>query len=94
MSTKSAGVFLICLDLKLFTKIKKTCFLHIRFLFLLITPDLDKIKKIPDILFETLVSRKRVQSFSKKKLNSMVVGVRQSFENIENIKKTKTFLKY
>ena len=33
---------------------------------LLITQDLSKIKKIPDTLLQTLVSRKHVQSFSKK----------------------------
>ena len=41
--------FLFCLDLELFVKIKKTWFLHTCFL-LLITQDLNKIKKIPDSL--------------------------------------------
>ena len=53
MSTKRrAGFFWFCLNLELFAKIKKTWFLHTRFLiFLLITQDLNKLKKISNILF-------------------------------------------
>ena len=43
--------FLICLDLELFARVKKTRVLHTCFFtFLLITQDLDKIKKVPNAL--------------------------------------------
>ena len=59
----------------------KNKFVEIRSLkFLKITQDLNKIKKVIDKFFQTLVGRKRVQSFSKKILNSMVVRVRQKFQ--------------
>ena len=46
------GIFLFCLELELFAKIKKTWFPHTRFFtFLLITQDLNKIKKIPNTVF-------------------------------------------
>ena len=55
------------LDLKLFAKIKKDLFSTHSFLTpLLITQDLNKIKKIPLTLLETLISRKRVRNFNKK----------------------------
>ena len=61
------GIFLFYLDLELFAKIKKDLVsTHSFFTLLLITQDLNKIKKIPHILLQTLLSRKRVQSFSKK----------------------------
>ena len=52
MSTKGCvGFFLFCLDLELFAKIKKNLVsTHSLFKFLLITQDLEKIKKIPHIL--------------------------------------------
>ena len=59
--------FLFCLHLELFAKIKnnlvsaQSCFT-----LLLITQDLNKIKKILHILFQKLLSRKRAQNFSKK----------------------------
>ena len=73
--------FLFCLDLELFAKIKKDLVsTHSLFTLLLINQDLNKIKKIPHALLKTLVSRKRVQNFSSKKLKPMVVvGARQSF---------------
>ena len=37
-------------------------------------------RKIPHILLQTLLSGKRVQNFSKKILNSIVVKARQSFQ--------------
>ena len=81
MSTKGcAGVFLFCLDLQLFAKIKKDLVsTQSIFTFLLITQDPNKIKEIPNSLFQTLLCRKRVQNFSKKKLNSMVVEVVKVF---------------
>ena len=45
------GIFLFCLDLKLFAKIKKDLVsTHSFFTLLLITQDLNKIKKIPQTL--------------------------------------------
>ena len=61
------GIFLFYLDLELFAKIKKDLVsTHSFFTLLLITQDLNKIKKIPHTLLQTLLSRKRVQNFSKK----------------------------
>ena len=60
------GIFLFYLDLELFAKIKKDLVsTHSFFILLLITQDLNKIKKIPHTLLWTLLSRKRVQNFSK-----------------------------
>ena len=42
------GIVLFCLDLELFAKIKKTRFLHSFFPVLIITQDLNKIKKKPE----------------------------------------------
>ena len=71
------GVFLFYLDLELFAKIKKDLVsTHSFFTLLLIIQDLNKTKKTPHTLLQTLLSRKRVQT----KLNSMVVGARQSFQ--------------
>ena len=59
--------FLFCLNLELFAKIKKDVVsTHSFFTFLLLIQDLTKIKKIPNTLLQTLLSRKRVQNFSKK----------------------------
>ena len=73
--------FKFYLDIELFAKIKKELVsTHSFFTLLIITQDLNKIKKIPHTLLWTLLSRKRVQSFSKKILKSMVVGACQSFQ--------------
>ena len=68
MSTKMClGYFLFCLDLDLFAKIKKDlASTHSFFIILLITQDLNKTKKIPNTILWTLLSRNRVQNFSKK----------------------------
>ena len=69
MSAKGrVGFFLFCLDLELFAKIKKKDQDSTFSLFtsLLITQNLNKIKKIPQTLLEILLSRKRLQNFSKK----------------------------
>ena len=68
MSTKAyEGFFLFCLDRDLYAKIKKDLVsTHSVFTLLLITQDLNKIKKIPHMLFHTLPSTKRGQNFSKK----------------------------
>ena len=68
MSTKAArDFFLFCLKLDLFSKIRKGL---VSILSqkpgLSITKDLKKIKKISNTLWQTLLSRKRVQNFSKK----------------------------
>ena len=61
------GFFIIYLDLELFAKIKEDLVsTHSCFKFLLITQDLNKTKKVPHTLLQTLLSRKRVQNFSKK----------------------------
>ena len=68
VSTKAcAGFFLFCLDLELFAKIKKDLVsTNSILILLLVTQDLNKIKKIPNTLLWTLLIRKRVQNFSKK----------------------------
>ena len=72
---KGVWDFLFYLVLELFAKIKKDLVsTHSFFTLLLITQDL-KTQKITHTRMQTLLSRK----FSKKVLNSMVVGARQSF---------------
>ena len=68
MSTKGyLGFILFCLDLDLFTNIKRdSVYTHSLKPFLLITQDLNKIKKIPNTLLYAFLSRKRVQNFGKK----------------------------
>ena len=69
------------LNLELFAKIKKDLVTtHSFFTLLLITQDINEIKKIPPTLLQKLLSRKRVQNFSKNLLNSMVLGACQSFQ--------------
>ena len=66
-TTGCVGFFLFHLDLELFAKILKDLVsTHSFFTLLLITQDLNKIKKIPHTLLQTLLNRKRVQKFSKK----------------------------
>ena len=61
------GIFLFYLDLELFAKIKKDLVsTHSFFTLLLITQDLNKIKKNPTHPFVDILSRKLVESFSKK----------------------------
>ena len=72
--------FLFCLDLELFAKIKKPGFYTFVFYIFVNNSRSKQNKKIPNTLLQTLVSRKRVQNFSKNVLNSLVVGARQSFQ--------------
>ena len=59
--------FLFCLDLELYAKIKKDLVsTHSLFTFLLITQDLNKIKKPPNTPLLTFLSMKHVQNFSKR----------------------------
>ena len=75
------GIVLFRLDLELFVKTKKHLVSrYSRKPGSSITQDLNKIEKIPNTLLQTLVSRKGGQNFSKKILNSMVVGAHQSFQ--------------
>ena len=61
------GFFNFFLDLKLFAKIEKDLVsTNSQKPSLSITQDLNKMKKTPNTILYTLVSRKRVQSFSKK----------------------------
>ena len=82
MSTKGCvEFFLFYLDLELSVKIKKDVVsAHSFFTFLLIMQDLNKIKKIPQTLFVDIVKQKMCAKFQQKILNSVVVGVRQSFQ--------------
>ena len=78
---KCVGFFLFHLDLELFAEIYKDLIsTHSLFTLSLITLDLNKMKKIPHTLLQTLPRRKRVQNFSQKILTSMVVEARQSFQ--------------
>ena len=68
MSGKAClGIFLFCLDLELFAKIKKDLVsTHSLKPGLSITQDLDKIKKNPEHPFVDIISRKHAQNFSQK----------------------------
>ena len=81
MSTEACSeFFLFSLDFELFAKNEKTLFLHTHFFtFLLITQDLNKFKTIPNILLERWIK------FQQKILNSVVVGVGQSFQIFQKI---------
>ena len=75
------GFFLFCLSLELFAKIKKDLvFRHSFFTLLLITQDLNKIKKIPQILFVDITKKKTCAKFQQEILKSVVVGSCQSFQ--------------
>ena len=70
---KGVWGFLFCLELDLFAKVKKNWFLHSCFFtFLLITRDLNKIKK-PKHPFVDIVKYKTYVKFYQKILNFMVV---------------------
>ena len=75
------GIFLFYLDLQLFAKIKKDLVsTHLFFTLLLITQDINKIKKSPTHPFVEITTKKTRAKFKKKKKKkSMVVGARQSF---------------
>ena len=68
MSTKWCSEFFkLCLHLELLIKMQKNKYVETTsFIFLQVTQDLNKTKKIPNTLLQTLVSRKRVRRFSKK----------------------------
>ena len=82
MSTKGwVGFFLFYLDLELLAKIKKDLVsTHSFFTLLLITQDLNKIKKNPTHPFVDITKKKTCVKFQQKILNFMVVGARQSFQ--------------
>ena len=78
--------FLFCLDLELYAKIKKDLVsTHSLFTFLLITQDLNKIKKPPKTLLLTFLSMKHVQNFSKRFQQFVVVGADQIFQFFRQI---------
>ena len=81
MSTKIiCRIFLFCLDLELFAKIKKDLVsTHSFFTFSLITQDLNKIKN-SEHPFLDITKKKTCAKFQQKILNSMVVGPRRSFQ--------------
>ena len=75
MSTKVCMGFLFCLDLELFTKIKKGLVsTHSFFTLLLITRNLNKIKKNTAHPFVDITKQKTCAKFQRKILNYMVVG--------------------
>ena len=82
MSTKGCvGFSLFHVDLEFFAKIlKDQVSTHSFFTLLLITRDLNKIKKIPTHPFVDITKQKTSAKFQQKILNSMVVGARQSFQ--------------
>ena len=67
MSTKGCSDFLLfCLEFDLFAKLKKDLIsTHSQKPDLPITQDLNKMKKMPNTLLQTLVRQKRVQKFSR-----------------------------
>ena len=72
-------IFLFCLDLELFAKDLVST--HSFFTLLLISQDLNKIKKIPHHFVDT-TKYKTSAKFQQKILNSVVVGALQSFQFI------------
>ena len=90
MSTKGSSEFsLICLDLELFAKNKKTPgFYQLQetrfFTFLLITQDLNKLEKIPNTFLEIVAWEMSVK-FQQKLLNYMVAGSRQNVQFFRQI---------
>ena len=83
------GIFLILFRSWVICKNKKDLVsTHSFFTFLLITQDLNKMKKkkkIPNTLLYTFLNRKHVQNFGKKLLNFMTVGGCQSFQFFRQI---------
>ena len=74
------GIFLFCLVLELFAKtITDLASTHSFFTLLLITQDLNKIKYLAHP-FVDITKQKTCAKFQQKILNSMVVGVCQSFQ--------------
>ena len=82
MSTKiCVGFFLFYLDLELFAKIKKDLVSTLSFFtILLISQDLNKIKKNPIHPFVDIITEKTCAKFQQKIFNYMVVGARQGFQ--------------
>ena len=87
MSTKGCvGFSLLYLDLELFVKIKKYLVsTHSFFTLLLITQDLNKIKKNPEQAFVDIVKQETCAKFKQKLLNFEAVGARQSFQFFRQI---------
>ena len=80
------GIFLFCLDLALFAKIKKDLVsTYSFFTFLLITQDLNNNKKNPEHPFVEIVKWETCAKFHQKILNFLVVGARQSFQFFKQI---------
>ena len=77
------GIFLFCLDLELLQKLKNIWLLHTQsnqfFTLLLITQDLNKIKKNPEHPFADIVKYKTYKKFQQNILSFIVAGARQSF---------------
>ena len=74
------GIFLFCVDLELFVKLKKDLVsTHSLFTLLLITQDLNKIKNSLTPFFVDNTRKKTCAKFQQKILNSLVIEVHQSF---------------
>ena len=76
---------MVYLDLELFAKIKKTWFLHSFLTLLLITQDLNKIKKNPEHPFVDIVKLETCEKFQQEILNFVAVGASQSFQFFRQI---------
>ena len=75
------GIFLFCLDLELFAKTKKDLVsTHLYFTLLLITQDINKIKKSHTRFCGHYYVENLCKISAKKKKKSMVIGARQSFQ--------------
>ena len=86
MSTKVCSeLFLFCLNLELFAKIKKDLVSTHSFFTFFNNSRSKQNKKIPNTLLQTLLSRKRVQISAKKILKFAAVGARQSFQFFRQI---------
>ena len=72
-------------DIELFVKIKKTWFLHTRFLLFFSNSKSKQNKKNPEHPLVHIVKWETCAKFQQKILNSMVVVVRQSFQLFRQI---------
>ena len=77
-----AQIFLFCLDLELFAKLKKIWFLQTRFYIFINNSNFrgKKKTKVPNNLWQILLSKKMCAKFQETILNSMVLGACLSFQ--------------
>ena len=77
---RCSGLFLFCLDLELFAKLKMTWFLHAKEASFLNDSRSKRNKKNLEHPFVDVSKKEMCVKFQQKILNSMVVGARQSFQ--------------